>query len=64
MLGTSHSAYYALWHHGEEASPGLIKLVETADPTLLEREIIAKVIIISLSCRVLSGTKKKNSTSP
>ncbi|KAL4716221.1 hypothetical protein ACJJTC_004715 [Scirpophaga incertulas] len=43
MLGASHSSYYTLWQQGEEASPGLRKLLEYANTTFLEREIIAKM---------------------
>ncbi|XP_045504403.1 spondin-2-like [Colias croceus] len=40
MVGASHSYSYILWQPGDKASPGLKKLAEEADISVVEREII------------------------
>ncbi|XP_050672432.1 spondin-2-like isoform X2 [Leptidea sinapis] len=40
MVGASHSYDYILWQPGDKASPGLQKLAEEADISVVEREII------------------------
>lgn len=43
ILGASHAFDYFLWKAGSEASEGLKVLLENANTTVLEREIINSV---------------------
>lgn len=48
MVGASHDVSYFLWKAGGKASDGLKLLLEDANTTLIEREIIDEVSRISL----------------
>ncbi|XP_046971831.1 spondin-2-like isoform X1 [Vanessa cardui] len=58
LVGASHSYKYILWQEGDKASPGLKKLAEQRDISVIEREIINAMSVHNGTRTLIRGKRR------
>ncbi|XP_022114804.2 spondin-1 [Pieris rapae] len=62
LVGASHSFSHTIWQPGDQASPGLQKLAEEADISLIEREIIDSMSPLNGTRTLIIGKRRFHPT--